>query len=207
MRSKKEIGLFGGSFNPVTKGHIEVANLVMNSTDIEEVWLVPCYNHLQKTELADVHHRLKMCQIAVGDDSRIKICDYEIKHGLDGSVYDFLNMLMADEDMQSYIFSFIIGADNVELFNTWRNAERLKKLTRFITVARNGALIRTKNIWCQEHPHIYIGEEVRNVSSTMVRNWLKLWRGRQWRECDETKLQEEMNTNVLKYIEKEGLYK
>jgi len=42
---KKKIGILGGAFDPITKGHIQIAHFVLLNTDIEEIWIVPCYSH------------------------------------------------------------------------------------------------------------------------------------------------------------------
>lgn len=197
----------GGSFNPITMGHLELAELVLCKTDLEEVWVVPCYGHLKKTEMVISKHRLKMCEIATADLSGVRVFDYEIKNELEGSTYDFLKKLFDDEDYQDYEFSYIIGEDNVWSFNDWRNSEELKELVRFITVPRHGWSRKNQRGWHHEFPHIYLSEEVRNICSTSIRGWLKLWWEGEWKKWAEDKLENEIHPEVFEYIKEYELYK
>jgi len=209
MPSQIHIGILGGSFNPITSGHIQIAKFVLNNTDIDSVWLMPCYGHCLKTGLIDSLYRYDMCRLACLNEPNIKASYYEIVNKLDGSVFNLLNVLSKDPKMFQYDFSFIIGADNVVNFNQWRNAEELKKIVRFVTVPRQGTVIPNDITWHKNNPHIFLGEKnpVIEVSATEIRILLGKW----WKEklsSEEIKnLNGKMDAKVLKYIENHSLYK
>ena len=82
---KTVVAIFGGAFNPITVGHIGVARFVLNASKVfDEVWLMPCYEHMHGKALATPEQRLEMCRLAALVDGRIKVFDYEIKNKLRG---------------------------------------------------------------------------------------------------------------------------
>lgn len=78
MKTQK-IGLFFGSFNPVHTGHLIIANHVLNNSELDQVWLVVSpHNPLKvKTSLALDYDRLKMVELAIGDNDRIRASNIE----------------------------------------------------------------------------------------------------------------------------------
>jgi nicotinate-nucleotide adenylyltransferase len=200
---KIKVAIYGGAFNPIHKGHIQCAKLVLDTCKtFDEVWLVPCYEHMNGKELAAPEHRLAMAELARQVDGRIKVCDYEIKHQLKGEAYYFLSKLM-DEDFakDKYDFSFIIGMDNANNFDKWVNYEHLEKLIRFVVVPRTGVERDETVNWYLKPPHIYISGEkpLLNISSSEIRDIIK-----------NTKFPGSINVldpSVIEYITEHGLYK
>jgi nicotinate-nucleotide adenylyltransferase len=201
MNKKHKIGLFGGALNPITKGHIEVCQFVLNNSDIEYIWLVPCYNHMFGKDMASPEQRLEMCKLACQVDGRIKVCDYEIKNKLRGETYHLLRRLLDEQFAKDeYDFSFIIGMDNANNFHTWVNYEHLERLIRFVVVPRSGVARNESVNWYLNPPHIYLGSPDKpfmDVSSTMVREAIRA----------NTSIDQWVDKNVVKYITENNLYK
>lgn len=171
---KVYVALIGGAFNPVTNGHIKLAQFVLNSSKtFDEVWLVPCYSHMYGKQMATPEQRLEMCRLATKVDGRIKVCDYEIVHKLKGETYHFLKQLLAEDFAKDqYDFSYIIGLDNANTFDKWVNYEDLERMMRFIVVGRQGVERDAKVNWYLKPPHIYLTpdkSDIPEVSSTQVR--------------------------------------
>ena len=202
--SARKIAILGGAYDPITKGHIDIAQYVLKNSDIEEVWLSPCGGHLQKGIKASGPNRLKMCNLAIANTHRIYVCEYEVEHLLDGSAYTFIKSLK--ELWNNEIdFHYIIGMDNVHNFNTWRKSEELKSIVKFIIVPRKGVEI-CQDSWYRKEPHRFlnIGNGVLKSSSTEVRRLLKKW----WKDPDSVQegLDKLVDSNVLTYIATEGIY-
>jgi len=82
---KLKVAIFGGAFDPITTGHIKTAQLVLNySKEFDEVWLMPCYTHLNGKHTSAPEDRLEMCRLAAKTDGRISVSSYEIDHKLGG---------------------------------------------------------------------------------------------------------------------------
>lgn len=204
MKTRK-IAILGGSFDPITLGHIDIAQYVLKNLDIEEVWLSPCSAHLQKNVIASGPDRLEMCNLAISNSSNIYVCIYEIDKRLDGSAYTFLTSIKKLWDNR-IDFHYIIGMDNVHSFNTWKKAEELKSMVKFIVVPRVGTEI-CSDIWYQKDPHKFLNVDdgIINTSSTEVRGLLKKW----WTNMEPVKnqLSELIDKKVLNYISSHSLYK
>ena len=202
--STKKIAILGGSFDPITKGHIDIAQYVLKNSDMEEIWLSPCGGHLQKGTKASGPNRLEMCDLAIANTINIYVCKYEVEHLLDGSAYKFIKSLK--ELWKDEIdFHYIIGMDNVYNFNTWRKPEELKSIAKFIVVPRK-CVVTCQDSWYRTEPHRFlnIGSGVMKSSSTEVRRLLKKW----WKNPDsvQEKLDKLVDSNVLTYIATEGIY-
>jgi len=164
-----KIAIYGGSFNPIHRGHIEFANLISNYCD--EVWLMPCKNHAFNKELESATHRSSMALAAVKNNKnqKIKVSFYEIFSDSNGSSYETLKKLAALHLQQEFYFA--IGADCAEQIGKWKNSDLLMKEFPFIVVDREG--YETTQDWFAKPPHCHVAEKIHNVSSTDIRNSLK----------------------------------
>jgi nicotinate (nicotinamide) nucleotide adenylyltransferase len=207
--NRTKIGILGGMFSPITRGHIDLARFVLDRTDLSEIWIMPCNDHRLKNSLASPSHRLDMCNIACQYFANIRTSDYEIKHELDGSVYNLFDCLFKDRGMRYFDFSFIIGADNVINFGEWKNAEELKKIVRFITAPRKGVNIPLNIDWYKKSPHIYLDEKdpIIEVSSTEIRRLLGEWRNGILSPEKIKELSLKIDPLVLSYISMNNLYR
>lgn len=205
---KTKVALLGGAFNPIHNGHIELARAVLNwSKTFDEVWLLPCYQHINGKELVDAQTRLEWCKLAASVDGRIKVCDYEIKHQLKGETFHFVKRLL-DEDFakHEYDFSMIIGLDNANTFDKWVNYEYLEKMIRFVVVPRQGEVRDPSVNWYLKEPHIYLHPEepISEISSTQIRVRFKTF----YRDkTEEYFLQNNLSDNVFNSIRNGGYYK
>lgn len=173
---KTKVAILGGAFNPIHKGHIQLAQFVLNTSGkFDEIWLMPAYNHMYNKDMVSAEHRLKMCELAAKYDNRIKVFDYEIRNQLKGETYYFFKRLKEEKELtEKYQFSMIIGLDNANTFNKWVNFEELERLAEFVVVPRSG-VERDMNVdWYLQKPHIFLNCETNiiEVSSTMIRDLL-----------------------------------
>lgn len=194
-----KVAILGGALNPVTIGHIRSAQLVLEDQLFDEVWLMPCYDHMYAKKMASSEQRRAMCELAVRNDPRIKVFDYEIKHQLTGGTYKFVKKLFEDKTYKKHSFSLAIGLDNALMFESWANYKELKKTIPFVVLSRKGYEIpRSFDAWFLKSPHIYLQGDVPKISSTLIRAWCGLQ--------NKIKLMEYLDPLVLKYIQDNGLY-
>lgn len=177
-----KIALFGGAFDPITKGHIKVCNYLIDKHIVDEVWLMPCYVSYYGKKMATCDDRLRMCQLAVehNKNSKVKVSDYEIANKLTGESIDIIKKLQADHKDQFY---FVIGMDNAIKITGWTDWEVLIGLIPFIVMPRSGyTLSQTDSsitpiaptAWFMKDPHIYLADYEANImSSTQVRDDLR----------------------------------
>lgn len=206
---KIKVALLGGEFNPPTLGHIQTAQFVLNtSKTFDEVWLVPCFQHMDGKEMEPPDCRFDMCEIAVRMDGRIRAFAYEITKQLRGETYYFLKRLLEEDFAKNeYDFSYIIGQDNANSFDEWVNYEHLENMVRFVVVPRRGVKPGGSH-WYFKPPHIYLRHEspIMEVSSTQVREKLKTLRQTDFPGVVKDDLSKMLPPGVLEYIERHGLY-
>ncbi len=204
---KVKVALLGGAFDPIHIGHIEVAKFVLDtSRTFDEVWLVPCFEHMFGKEMTAAEHRLAMCEFAAAEDGRIRTFDYEIRNELQGATYNFCKRLL-DEDFakDQFDFSIIIGQDNANTFHKWVDYEHVERMMRFVVVPRKGVEMDPKVQWYMKPPHIYlVGEEspVTDISSTHVRAIFKADHGLSTRKA----LEAFLHPDVYAYTREHNLY-
>ncbi len=174
-----KVGIIGGAFDPVTNGHIKLAKFVLDSSKtFDEIWLLPCYQHMYNKKMESVEHRINMCKIATQSDKRIQVCDYEAKNQLRGETYHLVKKLTEEYANTEYEFSMIIGLDNANTFDKWVNYELLEKMIRFVVVPRKGVTRDLNVTWYLKPPHIYLtpDNDIPNISSTIVRENIEILR-------------------------------
>ena len=202
---KTKVAIYGGAFDPITTGHIQVCKFLLNtSKEFDEVWIMPAYKHMYGKEMVAPEHRLKMCELAAQVDKRIKIFPFEIDNKLQGETYYFVKKLKEETLNEQYNFSIVIGLDNANTFDHWVNYELLERLIRFVVVPRKGYK-PIENAWYFKEPHIYLHDDPNaiEVSSTEVRGLMGL---SHFDASDYHRLMEKISPEVFQYMIQNNLY-
>lgn len=196
------IGYFGGSFNPPTTAHIQVAEKVIESCDIDEVWLAPCYKSLYGKSLAENHHReemvLRACESSLYPD-QIRLCSWELTNRIEGKTFDIMELMTGIYSQHE--LSFIIGGDNVDKVpQMWYRGEDLIQKYNFITIPRKG--YKPKTDWWRKDGNQVAGSDANasDVSSTEVKRQLN-------ESDDELAGVKGLDPLVYRYIIEHNLYK
>lgn len=137
------IGLLGGSFDPIHVGHLQLARDALANLPIAEVRLIPAAQPWQKDELAAAEHRVQMIRLAIDDElpftRRRMVLDLtEIERGGPTYTIDTLREQRARQGFDVPLV-LIIGADQFERFDTWREWERIPELAHIAVARRAGA--------------------------------------------------------------------
>lgn len=197
---KLRIGILGGAFDPIHVSHLQTARAALDSGEVDQVWIMPCYDHLGGKAMAPAVQRLEMCKLACKNLRNIFVFDYEIEHEFRGETYHLVKKLIADESFQTkYDFSLIIGQDNADTFYSWTNAHGLERLVPFIVIPRLGCEMPRPNSWYLRSPHKFIEPRERQsqTSSSEVRQLLN--------QRDE-RVASLLPPEVLQYIRDNKLY-
>ncbi len=135
MKSKR-IGLFGGTFNPIHKGHLHVAGAVTERLDLDCVLFIPSGlpPHKETKDLPSARHRMAMVRLALFETPKFKACDLEIKQVSPSYTVDTVAALKRDHPNDRLIF--IIGTDAFSQLHTWKTPERLLELCSFAIISR-----------------------------------------------------------------------
>ena len=136
----KRIGIYGGSFNPIHKGHIALAKQILRRARLDEVWfMVSPLNPFKvaDSDLLDDHLRLQMAQKALAEEPGLRACDYEFHLPRPSYTWDTLQALQ--RDYPDYEFVLVIGADNWLKFGRWYHSADLLENYNIVVYARENS--------------------------------------------------------------------
>lgn len=180
--------IFGGTFDPIHNGHLRLmmhASLKLNA----DIILVPSKSPRWKAPLTNSYHRLKMCKLALKKaPSGTIIEDYELKSN-DDINYTIDTVKYLKKKYRNDNLYLLIGADQVNRFSEWKNAEEIANLVQIIYIDRPGYQLNKSiiNTYRMTSLKFYKSGD---VSSTDVRELRSL----------------DIPSEILSYIEKNRLY-
>jgi len=186
------IGLFFGSFNPVHKGHISVAQAALESTALAEVWFVvsPQNPFKSEKELAPASHRVEMVRGALSGEPRMRVSDVELSLPTPSFTCNTLDHLKTRHPNVEFVL--LLGWDTYQNMRQWHRAEEVMKYKKIIYPRGNDATNRPEKII----DGILLSEPILSVSATEVRRKILAGEG-----CED-----DLELSTREYILKNGLY-
>ncbi len=137
--SLKRIGFFGGTFDPIHLGHLNLAVEIMEKRQLDEVWFCPArVNPFKQDEQAtDAFQRLEMVKIAIRDIPFFRAVDVEMSREGPSYTYDTIVELQKKKEAQ---YSLILGEDALQSFFRWHRVVELVALVPLAIGSRAGAV-------------------------------------------------------------------
>jgi nicotinate-nucleotide adenylyltransferase len=135
----QRIALYGGTFDPVHLGHLEIARKVSQLFEIEKVLFIPAQvaPHKIGRDVTEPIHRYAMLALATQDDPGLAISTFELDAPDRRYTVDTVEHFQRKLGISTELF-FIMGADSWTEITTWRDWERLLTMTNHIVVTRPG---------------------------------------------------------------------
>ena len=163
------IGLYFGSFNPVHIGHLIIATYVINTTPMQQIWLVVSpQNPLKPSKtLLNEYHRLHLVQSSLEGENKIRASNIEFQLPKPSFTIDTLTHLQ--EKYPQHQFSIIMGSDSFCNLPKWKNYEKIIKDYSFYIYKRQGYEI-DNNLGAQVQ---VLDAPILQISSTQIRNLIK----------------------------------
>lgn len=194
LPESRRVALLGGTFNPPHVGHALLAHAMLATEGIEQLWVIPVFEHPFGKSSADFEDRMTMCRRAfahLGDAVKI----VPLERDLPKPSYTVQTLSTLHAVRPGIEPTLVIGSDIVPELPMWRDPERLPKLSRIVVVPRQGAPMI-------EPPEdldikIYRGFRLPKVSSTAIKKAL----------ASGASVDGWLDLDVLNYIEARGLYR
>jgi len=191
LPQKKRIGLFGGTFDPVHLGHTVIAEWLQFKLDLDVVYFIPNYIHpfAKRNDILDPEHRLIMLELALSDYPTIKICNYEIEKK--GISYSIDTIRHFGEQYPGAKLYYLIGGDNINDFNRWKEADEIFNLASVVVynrMVKNGEA---------SNKFEYLDSPLIGISSSQIRDHIK--RGLPYRSF--------LHPDVCQYIDQKMIYR
>ena len=129
--------IYGGTFDPVHKGHVEVARRVLELFELAEVLFVPACVPPHKSGISSAFHRFAMLALATNEDTQFRILTVELDEPERPYAVDTVERVQLQMGAGRRLF-FMIGADSWSEIDTWHEWQRLLKMCDLIVVTRPG---------------------------------------------------------------------
>lgn len=190
-----KIGIYGGTFNPIHKGHIHFAKTALKELSLDKIILIPdnIPPHKMSDSIADSKDRFNMCCIAVRNEKQLEISDIEINR--EGISYSIDTLRELKKQYPKDEFFLLMGTDMFLSLDKWKCYKEIMSLSTAVGAPRKNcdleklkakaSMFLKENLKCMVLPLKPI-----ETSSTMIRNGTD----------------DELDEEVLSYIEQNGLY-
>jgi len=205
----KKIGVFGGTFNPVHRGHEISAVSFYEKFALDKLFIIPANIPPHKQNYGDVSaaDRLEMCRLCFGkykDNRDIEVSDAEIKKDGVSYTFDTIDALRKIYTEKTSVIYFLVGADMFLYLEQWHKYKELLEMCVFVVAFRQAGNSDASAV--QKFRESLLGRGYKTellentafeISSTELREKLKLGCGG---------LSEYMSPEVVDYIEERKLY-
>lgn len=137
----RRLGLFGGSFDPVHRGHEHVVRAAQSAFRLERVLWIPAARPPHKPEriLAEAADRLAMLELALAGHPSWSVSRLELERSGPSFTIDTVRALPGALGLEPAVeLHLVIGGDNLVGFATWREVEALLERVQPVVVVRRG---------------------------------------------------------------------
>ena len=194
----KQIGLLGGSFDPVHLAHTALAEHALGHLALDQVQLIPAADPWQRPALAaSARQRLDMLELASRDLPGLVVNPVEIQRGGKTYTIDTLRQLPGDAH-----YYWLLGSDQLSNFCTWRAWEEITELAELVVAQRPGAALTPPEplqhrLDALGRQLIELPFEAMAISATEIRRRL----------ANDLKVDTFLDHRVAGYIQRHGLYR
>lgn len=192
-------GILGGVFDPIHRGHVRLAEQIMDKSGLDGILMVPSCDppHRERKPRAPYEARVEMAELAVAGCPGFAVS--RIEATLDNPSFTLETLRAVKAAYPGVDFRFIIGADNVSQLKTWHRWEDLLKENKFLVGHRRGADLGFLGEFREVGMEL-VETELFDLSSTEIRR--RITEG-----ITTAELAELVSRPVAVYIEREGFYR
>ncbi len=207
------IGLFGGTFDPIHKGHLQLAIKASEKCCLDKVVFIPTASppHKDQGGITSFRHRVCMLRMALEGYPDFALSTVEEDLPAPNFTIDTLRFLQKENSGADEIF-FLTGEDAFLEIDTWKEYRKVLARVHFIVInrlrlneesfqqlVRNLGYVSKRNYWIDcdsEKKIIYMPTPVIDVSSTLIKANMKTNRS----------MKEFLPDIVIRYIREKKLY-
>ncbi|MEM9444139.1 MAG: nicotinate (nicotinamide) nucleotide adenylyltransferase [Verrucomicrobiota bacterium] len=203
MKPVRRVGLFGGTFDPIHMGHVEIVQAALSNTlyDLDKLIVMPCKLSPHKRDgqgPTEGRHRLQMIGIALREVKAVEISDYELSK--ESVSYTWQTIHWLQDQYPAAELVLVIGYDQYRVLDQWARFEELKDKIQCLVFSRHG---QTKELSVERYTGlnlIFAEEQVVGISASEIRKYLRM--GIE----DDILAAELIHPKVIDYIQAQGLY-
>ncbi len=191
------IGLLGGTFDPVHRGHVAVASAAMDALHLHRVYFIPALISPHKTHRSptSAEHRLAMLRLALQEHPNFFVSAAELDRPGPSYTVDTLREFRELFPDSSHQLFWLIGEDNLASFPSWKNAREILRMAQLAVYPRKSDSVPYENTG--RIPHKKIPAPRIDISASEIRRALSLGQD----------VSSFLHPEVLQYITEHGLYR
>ncbi|MDI9334491.1 MAG: nicotinate (nicotinamide) nucleotide adenylyltransferase [Cytophagales bacterium] len=188
---KKNIGIYGGAFDPPHLAHVALARAAMTQFNLDELRVIPTGDAVHKRRvLSPAYHRVAMAELAFADLPRVVIDPCEVNRG--GASYTIDTLIELRAAYPDAHFTLIIGQDQLTAFHTWQRYQDVLQMATLAVAVRGGSSPVALAI-----PYSAIDFAPQTASSSDIRQMVRL---------KDAQFAAKMSPSVATYIQAHALY-
>ena len=156
------VGILGGTFDPIHFGHLILAKEAKDKCKLDEIWFMPAKTppHKLNKTVSDFSLRKDMIELAIKDYAGFYCSDFE--NTLEGNSYTFNTLEKLENRFCCDEFYFIMGADSFYEIETWKNPAVILKIANLIVASRDYS---NENLTLKSHFEYLKGKyEIKGIS-------------------------------------------
>lgn len=200
---KRKIGIMGGTFDPIHIGHLILGESAYEQFKLDKILFMPAGNPPHKRNRrggATDEQRVEMVRAAIRSNPHFDLSLAEMNE--DGYTYTYRTLEQFQRENPQDELYFIIGADSLFDFDTWKEPERICKICSLVVATRNqtsnARLDAAMEYMRQKFDGVFLKLDTPNldISSGILREWLEKGRSARYYVPD----------GVMEYIQKHKMY-
>jgi len=168
---KKYIGILGGSFDPVHKGHLGISKIAIRKFKLKKIyWVVTKKNPFKNKTFYSLNERVNLAKKISRTQKKIQTIHLEniIKSS---RTIDMVNYFIRKKNIKNIYF--IIGSDNLIRFHKWKSWKKIIKLVKLIVFSRRGydrKGMKSTVVKNFKNKIIFVKNKHITISSTQLKN-------------------------------------
>ena len=199
MKNGKQVGIMGGTFDPIHNGHLTLAQKAYEQFSLDKILFMPSGNSYMKKNVLDAQRRAHMVGIAIKDNPAFELSLIEVQRSGNTYTSDTLEILKTNNPDTHYYF--IIGADSLFQIESWKYPKRIFDLATLICAVRDDYNMdaikeKAKSLSKSGAEIVFLDMPKIEISSSNIREWVR----------HNMPISEYVPLEIAKYIKEEHLY-